>query len=152
MPRYRNEQRYAWAAEYVDVMYKLWEVRADLRTPHDSRLPRVPTGENLHRRLEKIGFVGIVAARQLNSRRRDTALPDMTHAIIAASGSAGVKSAPSSTMCADLPPNCSSVFFTVAASAARIARPVAVDPVKASILVGRPTARSPPRCRWTAPR
>ena len=33
-------------------------------------------------------------------------------------------------MWADLPPSSSSVFFTVAAPAARIARPVAVDPVK----------------------
>ena len=56
--------------------------------------------------------------------------PDITHAIIAAIGSAELKSASSSTMCADLPPSSSSVFFTVGAPAARIARPVAVDPVK----------------------
>ena len=55
--------------------------------------------------------------------------PDITHAIIAAIGSAELKSASSSTMWADLPPNSSSVFFTVGAPAARIARPVAVDPV-----------------------
>ena len=56
--------------------------------------------------------------------------PDITHAIIAAIGSAELKSASSSTMWADLPPSSSSVFFTVGAPAARIARPVAVDPVK----------------------
>jgi hypothetical protein len=56
--------------------------------------------------------------------------PDMTHAIMAASGNAELKSASSSTMWADLPPSSSSAFFTVAAPAARIARPVAVDPVK----------------------
>src|SRR6267378_6513340 len=55
--------------------------------------------------------------------------PDITHAIIAAIGKAELKSASSSTMWADLPPNSSSVFLTVDAPAARIARPVAVDPV-----------------------
>ena len=54
--------------------------------------------------------------------------PDITHAIIAAIGSAELKSASSSTMWADLPPSSSSVFFTVGAPAARIARPVAVEP------------------------
>ena len=56
--------------------------------------------------------------------------PDMTQAIIAAIGNAALKSASSRTMWALLPPSSSSVFFTVAAPAARIARPVAVEPVK----------------------
>ncbi len=56
--------------------------------------------------------------------------PDITHAIIAAIGSAALKSASSSTMWALLPPSSSSVFLTVGAPAARIARPVAVEPVK----------------------
>src|ERR1700682_5718818 len=54
--------------------------------------------------------------------------PDITHAIIAAIGMAELKSASSSTICADLPPSSSSVFLTVGAPAARIARPVAVEP------------------------
>ena len=55
--------------------------------------------------------------------------PDITQAIIAAIGRHAAKSASSSTMCADLPPSSISVFFTVGAAAARIARPVAVEPV-----------------------
>lgn len=43
--------------------------------------------------------------------------PLMTHAIIAAMGSAELKSASSSTMWADLPPNSSMVFLTVDAPA-----------------------------------
>lgn len=56
--------------------------------------------------------------------------PDITHAIMAAMGRAELKSASSSTTWADLPPSSSRVFLTVGAPAARIARPVAVDPVK----------------------
>ena len=56
--------------------------------------------------------------------------PDMTQAIMPAIGRQAPKSASSQTMWVDLPPSSSRVFFTVGAPAARMARPVAVDPVK----------------------
>jgi hypothetical protein len=67
--------------------------------------------------------------------------PELMHAIATSIGNTDARSASSSTMCADLPPSSSSVLFTIGAAAARMALPVAVQPVKV-IMYTRASAAS----------